>query len=120
MRRLALSAVSFLLFTASAQATDITGDWREVGSRAVVRIAPCDVEAASLCAVLVETRKDGAPGRIAVSGLRPKAVSEWRGRYVLDGEALPAAVKLRGPDQAEMTACLFVLCKTVRYQRVAQ
>ena len=116
----ALTAISFLLLAPSALAADIVGDWREVGARAVVRISPCEPAATSLCAILVETRADDAPARLAVSGLHPKGLSEWRGRYVLDGDALPATVKLRGPDHADMTACMFVLCKTVRYQRVAQ
>ena len=110
--------VALFLSTGPACAGDLAGTWRELGGEAAVRIAPCRDDVATLCVVLVEPQRRGGE-RIAVSGLRAAGENRWRGRYVLDGQPLAASITLTASDQADMTACRWALCKTVRYGRSA-
>ncbi len=114
-------AVWFGLFLSSpAIATSsIEGTWRASDGSGSAQIGPCADDAVTLCASEITMTPGGlATGRVVVRGLRQASATRWRGTYLMGRERLPATVELRSYDLAAMTACRWVLCQTVTYERV--
>lgn len=105
---------------ALAQASpSIEGLWRASDGSGSALIATCTNDVSALCASEIAVNPDVlAAGRVVVRDLRQTSAGEWRGTYLSGRDALPAAVKLRSPDLAAMTACRWLLCQTVTYRRV--
>lgn len=113
--------------SASAQSPTIAGLWR--GDGGDVRVQPCPGSSKQCVVVVAGSDKPVSMsdiiGQTVVVDILPAEANIWRGRYVADGENLPAKFTLLKPDVVEMKACLFswfpwLRCETLEYKRVGQ
>ena len=112
-------ALIVALTAAASLPPSLVGTWQSADGRVVARIAPCSADAAALCAnTLIENAGATAAGRLVMTGLKPSQQSVWKGKYLLDGSALPATLRLVGADLVEIKVCRWFLCQSDRYRRV--
>lgn len=117
-----IALLSGLLLSAAAiAAPSIEGTWRASDGSGSARIAVCAEDPATFCATeLTVTSSETVAGRIVVQGLRQTSANKWRGTYLTGKETLAATIELRRPDLAAMTACQWVFCDTLTYERVTE
>lgn len=113
--------LSGLMLSQPAHATSpVEGVWRASDGSGAARIAACSDDDDTLCATEI-TLGSGTPvaGRVVLRDLRQTSENRWRGRYLLGRDTLPATIELRSADLAAMTACRWLICQTVTYERVS-
>ena len=117
-----MSIVYTLMLALTATAApppSLIGTWQSADGRALARIAPCTGDAATLCAhTFKENAGVASTGRLVMTGLKPARPAEWKGKYLLDGDALAATLRLVDADLVEIKVCRWFLCQSDRYRRV--
>lgn len=100
----------------------LAGVWRASDASITVQILACP-GADLLCATLIdETSVQGQRSRVGsilVRDIRSAGARGWVGRYVEDGENLPAQIRLPSSNAATFKICTAAfLCETLRFTRV--
>lgn len=105
---------------ASAGAPDIAGDWSATEGVLVARIARCAPSGAALCATVIRDApvkgEKSSVGQVVVNGIGRHGKG-WKGRYVADGESLPASVSVGADGLLRMKVCKWFLCQTLAFRR---
>lgn len=119
-RRLTLTAIAFLILSASLASADPIGEWRVQDGNATVRIRKCG---ATYCGVVASTRT--APGRDeknpdpskrtrsvlgieVLMGLRPAGSNAWSGLTynAEDGQIYNATVSMTSEQALQIKGCV--------------